>query len=109
MPLLVLQIIFCKHLIDDKKRLPYFIFTLIFIASVFLSLPELTHHQAKEQVLNKYEMNIVETDTVPIEDEWNPYIADRAYFFKGNNSKLEELSIIVSANTGEMFVVDDPL
>ena len=105
--LLVLQVIFYKYRITEKKCLPYFIFVFIFIVSVFFSLPELTHNQAKEKVINNYEMKIVETDTVSIQDNnsWNPFASDRAYFFKGYNSKLEEISIMVSANTGKVIVI----
>lgn len=104
--LLVLQVVFYKHLITDKKRLPYFIFIFIFIISVCFSLPKLTHTQAKEKVLNNHKINIVESSTIPIEDNWNPFSSDRAYFFKGHNSKSEEISIMVSPNTGEVIVID---
>lgn len=58
-PLLVLQVTFYKFFIVDKKRLSYFILICIFFISVLFSLPELTHNQAKEKVINKYEMNII--------------------------------------------------
>lgn len=106
MPLLVVQVAFYNHLIIHKKRITYFIFVFIFIVSTFFSLPELTHHQAKEKVQKKYEVNIVETGNVLTQDSWNPFASNRAYFFKGENSKLEEISIIVSANTGKTFVID---
>lgn len=108
-PLLVLQVIFWKHLISDQKRLPYFIFVLMFIVSVYFSLPQLTFQQAKELVVTNYDIDIVEIDTVPIEDQWNPYRTNSAYFFKGTTAKLEEMTIIVSPNTGNLVVVDDPL
>lgn len=102
--LLVLHVIFYKHLVTDKKRLPYLIFIFIFIISVFFSLPKLTHTQAKEKVLDNHKINIVETSTILLVDDWNPFASDGAYFFKGYNSKSEEISIIVIPNTGEVIV-----
>ena len=102
--LLVLHVIFYKHLVTDKKRLPYLIFIFIFIISVFFSLPKLTHAQAKEKGLDNHKINIVETSTILLVDDWNPFASDGAYFFKGYNSKSEEISIIVIPNTGEVIV-----
>ena len=104
--LLVLHVIFYKHLVTDKKRLPYLIFIFIFIISVFFSLPKLTHTQAKEKVLDNHKINIVETSTIPLEDNWNPFASRRAYLFNGYNSKSEEISIMVSPNTGKVIVID---
>jgi len=83
-PLLVLQVTFYKFFIVDKKRLPYFIFICIFLITVLFSLPELTLNQAKEKVINKYEMNILKTDTIPIEFDniWNPFNPNRLTFLK---------------------------
>lgn len=108
-PLLVANVIFCKYLIIKNKRLQYLIFVIVFVVAVFLSLPELTHNQAKEKVMNNYEMNSVKTGIVPIEgnNSWNPFISDRTYFFKGYDSQLEEeISILVNANTGEVIIID---
>lgn len=104
--LLVLHVVFYKYLVTDKKRLPYLIFIFIFIASLFFSLPKLTHNQAKEKVLDNHKINIVETSTIPLEDNWNPFASDRAYFFKGYNSKSEKISIMVSPNIGKVIVMD---
>lgn len=104
--LLVLHVIFCKNLITDKKRLQYVIFVVVFILSVYFSLPNLTYNQATEKVMDTYEMDIVETYTVPVQQEWNPFDPNRAYVFKGVNSKSEEVSIMVSASTGKVFVMD---
>ena len=73
---------------------------------VFFSLPGLTYNQAREKILNKHDIDIVETYTVPVEDVWNPFTPNRAYFFEGYNLRLEEISIIVDPENGEVFVVD---
>ena len=104
--LLVFHVIFYKLLITDKKRLPYLIFIFIFIISVFYSLPKLTLTQAKEKVQDNHKINIVETSTIPLVDDWNPFDSHSAYFFNGYNSKSEEVSIIVIPNIGEVIVKD---
>ncbi|MCK1996066.1 hypothetical protein MPH47_02280 [Psychrobacillus psychrodurans] len=108
-PLLVLQVTFYKFFIVDKKRLPYFILICIFLITVLFSLPELTHNQAKEKVINKYEMNILKTDTIPIENDniWNPFNPNRAYFFKGYSSNSnKEVSVMVIPNNGMIVVIN---
>lgn len=108
-PLLVLQVTFYKFFIVDKKRLSYFILICIFFISVLFSLPELTHNQAKEKVINKYEMNIIKIDTVQVEYDniWNPLIPNRAYFFKGYSSSSDkEVSLMVLPNNGMVVVIN---
>lgn len=105
--LLSLHVIVYKHLIPNKKRLRYFMFSSLLILSVYLSLPKVTHTQAKEKVLNNHSINIVEMSTVPIHRSWNPFVSTRAYFFKGYDSKSEEeISLMVSPNTGKILVLD---
>lgn len=108
-PLLVLQVTFYKFFIVDKKRLSYFILICIFFISVLFSLPELTHNQAKEKVINKYEMNIIKIDTVQVEyhNIWNPLNPNRAYFFKGYSSSSDkEVSLMVLPNNGMVVVIN---
>lgn len=104
--LLVLHVIFFEQLITYKKRLPYLIFAVVFIVSVYFSLPNITYNQAKEKVLLVYELAIVETYTVPLLKEWNPFDPDQAYVFKVVNSSSEEFSIMVSPSTGKLFVIE---
>lgn len=108
-PLLVLQVTFYKFFIVDKKRLSYFILICIFFISVLFSLPELTHNQAKEKVINKYEMNIIKIDTVQVEYDniWNPLNPNRAYFFKGYSSSSDKVvSLMVLPNNGMVVVIN---
>lgn len=103
--LLVLQVIFHKHLIRDKKRLPYLTLMIALIIFVFLSLPNLTSNQAKQKVTDVYGIDIIESSIVPVQKEWNPFEPDSAYLFKGVNAKSEAVSIMVSASSGKMFVI----
>ena len=90
-----------------EQILRYTIFVCIFLVSVYLCLPAFTYNQAKEKVLNNHDIDIVETYIVPVEaNEWNPFATKWAYFFEGNNSKLERISIMVIPDTGKVFVVN---
>lgn len=101
-----LHVIVYHQLIPNKRLTRYFIYIGIIILFVCLSLPALTYKQAKEKVLSNHTMTIVETGTVPVEAGWNPFAPDRAYYFKGNNSSLEEITLMVAPNTGKVFMIN---
>lgn len=106
--LLVLQILFFKFLLTEKKRLTYLTFIVVFAIILFFSLPELTQKQATKKVIAMHDINIIEITTVPTQAifEWNPFVAERAYFFKGNKTD-KEISLMVNPDNGEVFIVEE--
>ncbi|MBO1915569.1 hypothetical protein J4G37_63415, partial [Microvirga sp. 3-52] len=78
----------------------------IVLVCIYFSLPALTFNQAKEIVLNNYDITIKESYNVPLESEWNPFAAKWAYWFEGYNSKQEKISLMVSPDTGKVFLMD---
>ncbi|MDQ0230201.1 hypothetical protein [Metabacillus malikii] len=102
--LLIFHIIIVKYCKSIRSFKPYIIFILIFLLCTWFSLPKLTAHQAKNIVIDTYQIDITLDETVPVKsDTWNPFLADRAYYYRGINTKGETIAILVSPNTGETF------
>jgi len=103
--LIILHILMFKVLSVEKKWLPYSLFMLFFAVVLFFSVPELTQQQATEKVIATHDLDVTETTTVPT-DNINPFRPSKAYFFKGYKAD-EEISVIVTATNGDVFVVED--
>lgn len=107
--LLVLQVVLSKYWITEKKRSPYIFFVPIFIISVYFSLPEYTYNQAKAKVEHDYGLKDVEVELVPFDSSgnWNPFVSQWGYLFKGRDTDSEEVvSVLVVPSNGRMFVGD---
>ncbi|WP_210471729.1 hypothetical protein [Sporosarcina sp. 6E9] len=110
---LVFFVILSKHRKTNKKPISvkrkitgHTILFSIVLVCIYFSLPALTFNQAKEIVLNNYDITIKESYNVPLESEWNPFAAKWAYWFEGYNSKQEKISLMVSPDTGKVFLMD---
>lgn len=107
-PLLLFHIVLFKYLIPIRRLVPYFLFVCIFVIFVLFTIPKLTMEQAKEKVAKEFQLVITEESTVPIaKNGWSPFLTDRAYFLRGNDAKGEEMSIMVSPNSGKAFKIKE--
>ncbi|MDN7227966.1 hypothetical protein QWY15_11715 [Planococcus sp. N064] len=101
--LLALHVIFFKHLLTEKRILPYLFLIILLVPAVCFSLPALTYHEAQQKILNSYDLEELESILVPLEnDSWNPFAASSAHLFTGKSGS-EEITLLVNTMTGEIM------
>lgn len=100
---LVLQVVFFKYLLAEKRILPYILLLILLVPVVYFSLPALTYHEAEQQILKKHNLEQLDSILVPLEnDSWNPFTATSAHLFTGKSGS-EEITLLVNTMTGEIF------
>lgn len=108
--LLVMQVVFSKYWITEKKRYPYFFFIPLFVIGVYFSLPEFTFYQAKAKVENEYRLTAVNAENVPLDnsDSWNPFVSNWGFMFEGREIDSQEIiSVLVIPHNGKVFITEN--
>lgn len=108
--LLVMQVVFSKYWITEKKRYPYIFFIPLFVIGVYFSLPEFTFNQAKAKVESEYGLTAVHAENVPLDnlDSWNPFISNWGFIFDGRETDSQEIiSVLVIPHNGNIFIIED--
>lgn len=89
----------------EKRRIPYWLVILLFLAVLYLSLPKFTYNQAQEIVMKNYGSAPEKTLNIPVLDPgFKPFALTAFYSFKVRNSE-EEIRVMVNPNTGEVVVL----
>lgn len=70
---LALHVLAYRHYLLQKRYGAYCFFILAFGATIFFSLPALTHQQVEAKALSSYDLEEVKATTVPVILSWNPF------------------------------------
>ncbi|MBT2642929.1 hypothetical protein J7I80_11885 [Bacillus sp. ISL-41] len=103
--LLVTHALYFKEEVKRKWRIPYWVFALLFLTILYFSIPQLTYNQAKEIVIEKYEIIDEKEQTIPVMDSgFHPFAYTRFYSFKFKAGDAEQ-RIMVNPDTGKIIVL----
>ncbi|WP_144475357.1 PepSY domain-containing protein [Cytobacillus oceanisediminis] len=90
----------------QKRRLPYWLFILLFFSILYFSLPKFTYQQAKEIVLKKYEIIDEKIPIVPVKGTgYHPFALTHFYSFKVK-SKDTDLRVRVNPDNGKVTILN---
>lgn len=100
--LLVTHALYFKADVKGKRRVPYWIFVILFLTILFFSIPRFTYNQAKEIVVEKYEIINEKEQTIPVMDSgFHPFAYTHFYSFKVKIMDAEQ-RVMVNPDTGEI-------
>lgn len=103
--LLVTHALYFRGDVRGKRRLPYWMFVLLFLMILYFSIPQLTYNQAKEMVMDKYRITDENEQTIPVMDTgFHPFAYTHFYSFKVKSGD-EEQRVMVNPDTGEIIVL----
>lgn len=103
--LLVTHALYFKADVKGKRRVPYWIFVMLFLTILYFSIPQFTYNQVKEIVMDKYEIINEKEQIIPVMDSgFHPFAFTHFYSFKVR-SKDAEQRVMVNPDTGEIIVL----
>lgn len=103
--LLVTHAHYFRTEVKGKRRIPYWIFALLFVTILYLSLPKYTYNQAKEIVMEKYEIINEKVKIIPVTGSgYHPLALTHFYSFKVRSMEAEQ-RVMVNPDTGEVIVL----
>ncbi|MCM3124292.1 MULTISPECIES: PepSY domain-containing protein [unclassified Mesobacillus] len=104
--LLVAHALYFRKDTKQKRRLPYWLFILLFFSILYFSLPKFTYQQAKEIVLKKYEIIDEKIPIVPVKGTgYHPFALTHFYSFKVK-SKDTDLRVMVNPDKGKVIILN---
>jgi hypothetical protein len=104
--LLVVHALYFRTDTRQKRRLPYWLFILLFFSILYFSLPKVTYLQAKEIVLKKYEIIDEKIPIVPVNGTgYHPFALTHFYSFKVK-SKDTDLRVMVNPDNGKVIILN---
>ncbi|MBT2639787.1 hypothetical protein [Bacillus sp. ISL-39] len=88
-----------------RWRIPYWVFALLFLTVLYFSIPQFTYNQAKEIVLDKYEViNEIEQIIPVMDSRFHPFAYTHFYSFKVKTMDAEQ-RVMVNPDTGRVIVL----
>lgn len=103
--LLVTHALFFKEERKRKWKIPYWLFALLFLIILYFSIPKFTYNQAKELVMDKYEIINEKEQIIPVTDSgFHPFAYTHFYSFKVKIMDTEQ-RVMVNPDTGEIVVL----
>ena len=103
--LLVTHALYFKADVKGKRRVPYWIFVILFLAILYFSIPRFTYNQAKEIVVEKYEIMNEKELIIPVMDPgFHPFAFTHFYSFNVKTKDAEQ-RVMVNPDTGEIIVL----
>ncbi|MFT9600449.1 hypothetical protein [Mesobacillus sp.] len=103
--LLVTHALYFKADVKGKRRMPYWIFVILFLTILYFSIPRFTYNQAKEKVIDKYEVINEKEQTIPVMDSgFHPFAYTHFYFFNVKSGDAEQ-RVMVNPDTGKIIVL----
>jgi len=103
--LLVTHALYFGEEVKKKWRIPYWAFALLFLTILYFSLPQLTYNQAKEMVMDKYEIINEKEQSIPVMDSgFHPFTYTHFYSFKVKSGDAVQ-RVMVNPDTGEIMVL----
>ncbi|CAM3858082.1 PepSY domain-containing protein [Mesobacillus thioparans] len=106
---IVLLVTHALYLIKDtkqKRRLPYWLFILLFFSILYFSLPKFTYQQAKDIVLKKYEIIDEKIPIVPVEGTgYYPFAFTHFYSFMVKSDDTD-LRVMVNPDNGKVIILN---
>ena len=103
--LLVTHALYFKADVKGKRRMPYWIFVILFLTILYFSIPRFTYNQAKEKVIDKYEVINEKEQTIPVMDSgFHPFAYTHFYSFNVKSGDAEQ-RVMVNPDTGKIIVL----
>jgi hypothetical protein len=103
--LLVTYALYFRADMKGKRRVPYWMFMLLFLMILYFSIPQLTYNQAKQMVIDTYEIIDEKEKIIPVIDSgFHPFTYTHFYSFKVRTMEAEQ-RIMVNPDSGEIIIL----
>lgn len=103
--LLVTHTLYFREAMKEKRKIPYWIFALLFLTILYFSLPKYSYNQAKDMVMDKHEIISEKQQIIPVMDSgFHPFALTHFYSFKIRALDAEQ-RVMVNPDTGEIIVL----